>query len=363
MLRDVLRALALGCGVAAFATAAPAAEKIVYANYVSEVFPISRIDLWVMDEIEKRSKGEIKFEKYFSGSLLKAADIYPGLQNGAADMVMGVPAAYNRSDYRLTNVVLPYISYKADAVTAALGELYASNADFRKEYESRNALVLYMVPWSENTFWSVKPLAKADDFKGLKVRSLQAIADAVKELGGTPVAMAWPEAVEALGRGVVDVVSSAPFDSAVLGGIHESAKYGSDGGGMGVFSVAVTAFNKQRWDALSAAHRKLFPEVTAEAPGRFVKALDAELDKTVDKLCDYKGDLKITLFSEEESKKAAARVAEPIQAQWVKWAAENTKADTTAILKQYLALVRQHEASSSWRSGFQRYVARNCGKS
>lgn len=364
MLRNLLRtALALSCGAAAFtAAAATAAEKIVYANYVSEVFTISKIDLWVMDEIEKRSNGEIKFEKYFSGSLLKAPDIYPGLQSGAADMVMGVPSAYNRPDYRLSNVVLPYISSKADAVAKALGELYASNADFRNEYEGRNAHVLYIVPWAENTFWSAKPLAKADDFKGLKVRSLQAIADAVKELGGTPVAMAWPEAVEALGRGVVDVVSSAPFDSAVLGGIHESAKFGSDGGGMGVFSIAVTAFNKQRWASLSDAHKKLFQDVTAEAPARFVTALDAELDKAVDKLCAYQGNLTITLFSEEESKRAAAKVAAPIQAQWVKWSGETNKADTAAMLKQYLELVRKHEASSTWLSGFQRYAERNCGK-
>jgi TRAP-type C4-dicarboxylate transport system substrate-binding protein len=364
MLREALKAaLAVGCGLAALAAApAGAVEKIVYANYVSEVYTISKVDLWVMDEIEKRSKGEIKFEKYFSGSLLKASDLYPGLQSGAADMVMGVPAAYNRSDYRLSNVILPYISSKADAVGAALQELYASNADLRKEYESRNAHVLYIVPWAENTFWSVKPLAKADDFKGLKVRSLQAIADAVKELGGTPVSMAWPEAVEALGRGVVDVVSSAPFDSAVLGGIYEGAKFGSDGGGMGIFSLAVTSFNKQRWESLSAAHKQLVQDVAAEAPARFTKALDAELQRAVDKLCAYKGDLTITLFSEEESKKATERAAGPVQAQWVKWAAETTKADTAALLKQYKDLVRKHEVSSTWLSGFQRYVKQGCGK-
>ena len=364
MLRNVLRtAMALACGGAAFAAApAAAVEKIVYANYVSEVYTISKIDLWVMDEIEKRSNGQIKFEKYFSGSLLKASDLYPGLQSGAADMVMGVPSAYNRSDYRLSNVVLPYVSSKADAVGKALGELYASNAAFRQEYEGRNAHVLYIVPWAENTFWSAKPLAKASDFQGLKVRSLQAIADAVKELGGTPVSMAWPEAVEALGRGVVDVVSSAPFDSAVLGGIYEGAKFGSDGGGMGVFSIAVTSFNKQRWESLSAEHRKLFQDVTAEAPARFVTALDGELQKAVEKLCAYQGDLTITLFSEEESRKAAEKAAGPVQAQWVKWAAETTKADTAGLLKQYLELVRKHEASSTWLSGFQRYVKQGCGK-
>ncbi len=362
MLGTLARA-ALVCGLTAVAsTSAVAVEKIVYANFVSEVYTISKIDLWAMGEIEKRSNGEIKFEKYFSGSLLKAPDIFPGLQNGAADMVMGVPAAYNRSDFRLSNVVLPYISSKADAVASALSELYAGNADLRKEYESRNARVLYIVPWAENTFWSQKPLAKADDFNGLKIRSVQAVADSVKKLHGTPVAMAWPEALDALGRGVVDVVSSAPFDSAVLGGIHESAKVGSDGGDMGIFSAAVTAFNQQRWNALSPAHRKIIQDVSAEAPARFTAALDIEIQKAVDKLCAYKGDLTITLFPEAERQKVHALAAGPVQTEWVKWAAETTKADTAALLKQYIALVRKHEASSTWQSGFQRYAKQGCGK-
>ncbi|BBK31351.1 TRAP-type C4-dicarboxylate transport system substrate-binding protein [Stella humosa] len=362
MLRAIART-AIVCGLAAAgATSAGAAEKIVYASYMSEVYTVSKTDLWMMGEIEKRSNGEIKFEKYFSGSLLKAPDLYPGLQSGAADIVLGTPAAYNRADFRLSNVVLPYISSKADAVGKALTELYAGNAAFRKEYESRNAHVLYIVPWAENTFWSSKPLAKADDFKGLKVRSVQAVADSVKKLGGTPVTMAWPEALDALGRGVVDVVSSSPFDSSVLGGIHESAKVGSDGGDMGIFSFAATSMNQQRWNKLSPAHRKIITEVAADAPARFIADLDGELNKAVDKLCAHKGDLTISLFSEAERAKVHKIAAEPVHAEWVKWAAETNKIDTAAVLKDYIALVRKHEATSTWQSGFQRYAARNCGK-
>lgn len=365
MLRKVSKgALAIGCGVlaAVAATAAAAAEKLVYANPYAEVYTPSKIDLWMMDEIEKRSKGEIKFEKYFSGSMLKVVDVFPGLQSGAADMVEGSPAAYNRAEFRLSNVLLPFISTNAEAITKALMELYNTNADLRREYESRNAKVLYIVPWAENTVWSAKPLAKAEDFKGLKIRSLQSVADAVKMLGGTPVAMPWGEAVEALGRGVVDAVSTVPFDSGVLGGIYESAKYGSDAGGMGIFSVAVTAFSKQRFESLSPEHRKIIEEVAAEAPDRFIAALDQAIQKSVDKLCAYKGDLKITLFSDEEKQKVRAIAAEPLHAEWVTWAAETNKnVDTAALLKQFIELVRKHEANSTWLSGFERYKKQGCG--
>lgn len=364
MITRSVRAAALALAVAAAgSTSAGAAEKIVYATYFSEVYTIAKVDLWVMDEIEKRSNGEIQFEKYFSGSLLKAPDLYPGLQNGAADMVNGTPAAYNRADFRLSNVVMPYISSKADAVGKALTEVYASNPDFRREFESRNARLLYAVPWAENSSWSSKPLARVEDFKGLKVRSVQTVADAVQKLGGTPVAMAWPEALEALGRGVVDVVSSAPFDSAVLGGIHESAKYGSDAGDMGIFSFAAISINQSRWDSLSEEHQKIFEAVTSQAAGRYIAALDVEIQNAVDKLCAYKGDLTIQVFPEEERAQAQALAAKALQQNWVSWAAETTGADTGKLLDDYVALVRKHEAGSTWKSGFQRYVDQGCGTS
>lgn len=363
MMRSVRIAALAWAVVTVGAGSASAVEKLVYASYMSEVYTVSKVDIWVMDEIERRSNGEIKFEKYFSGSLLKAPDLFPGLESGAADMVTGTPAAYNRADFRLSNVVLPYISTKADAVGKALTDLYASNAGFRQEYEDRNARLLYAVPWAENTFWSSKPLAKVEDFKGLKVRSVQAIADSVQKMGGTPVAMAWPEALEALGRGVVDVVSSAPFDSAVLGGVYESAKVGSDGGNMGIFSFAATAFNQGRWDSLSAEHKKIIEEVTAEAPARFIAGLDVELQKAAEKLCAYNGNLEVTLFPASERETAYETAAKPLQAEWVKWAAETTKADTAGMLKEYLELIAKYEASSTWQSGFERYEKLNCAKS
>ena len=91
------------------ATASQSAEKLIFATYFSEVYSASKTAIWMMDEIEKRSGGEIKFEKYWSGSLLKAPDLFPGLRSGAADIVIGAPAAYNVREYPLANVVMPYI--------------------------------------------------------------------------------------------------------------------------------------------------------------------------------------------------------------------------------------------------------------
>jgi len=340
---------------------AHAVEKLTYASYYGETYTVTKADVWMMEEVEKRTNGEVKFERYHNATLLKAPDIYPGLSNGAVDVASGTPAAYNRNQYRLSNVVLPYVSSNAQAVGAALTELYQTNKAFRKEYDDRGAKVLYFLPWGESSFYSSKaPLAKADDFKGKKVRSMQAIAEAVQAVGGTPVAMTWNEAVEGLSRGVVDVVGSVPFDSGVLSGMHESAKFGSDGGDMGIFTFAVISISQKRFDSLSSANQKIIEQVGAEAPAKYYELLNASYDEVVGRLCDYKGDLTINIFSPEEAAKVSKSASAALEESWVKWAAKGNDVDTKALLDEYVNLVRKYEKTYDWKSGYQRLKDRDC---
>jgi len=186
-------ALAAGAALGFGHGPAKAEETLIFATYFSEVYSASKAAIWMMDEITKRSGGEIQFETYWSSSLLKAPDLFPGLQSGAADIVIGAPHGYNVREYPLANVVMPYITNRADALTRAWQDLYRNNAAFRKEFESKGAKVLFSLAWAENTVWSRKPIAKVDDLKGLKIRAVPTISDALQKLGATPVALTWPE--------------------------------------------------------------------------------------------------------------------------------------------------------------------------
>src|SRR5690606_21046234 len=105
-----------------------------------------------------------------------------------------------------SNLVQPFVSTDLPSISEALADTYANNEEFQQEFTSRGARLMYTNPAGENTFWSVKPLAKPDDFKGLRVRSVQSIATGVDKMGGTPVAMAFGEALDGLTRGVIDVM-------------------------------------------------------------------------------------------------------------------------------------------------------------
>lgn len=348
---------ALACGLPAQGFAQ---IKLTYATYISDVYSTTKSELWFMDEVEKRTNKQIVFERYLSGSLLKASDLFPGLQRGAADLVSGAPTAYNRKQYPLANVTLPFMTDHPDVVTKAFTELLASNADLRREFESKNAKILFARGYTENTLWTRVPVATAEDFKGKKIRAVLAIADALEKLGTVTVNMSFPDAVEGVERGIVDGMSSTPFDSAASAGLQEITKFGSDGGRMGVYAANIFAMNQKRWDSLSKEHQKIISEVAAEATVYATKLQDEEVQKAAEKICAAKGKLKLNLFSDAEAAKVRAIAQKPIQDDWFKWVSEASKVDGPKLLAEYAALIGKYEPTSTYVPGFQR-VQKICG--
>ena len=354
----VASAALLGLG----AGGAKATETLTFATYFSEVYSASKAAIWMMKEIEERSGGEIQFEEYWSSSLLKAPDLFPALRSGAADIVIGAPHGYNVREYPLANVVMPYMTTRADALTNAWQDLYKNNADFRNEFESKGAKVLFSLAWAENTVWSKKPIKSVEDLKGLKIRAVPTVSDALQKLGATPVALTWPDGLEGLQRGVVDAMSSAPFDSAVHGGAHEVAKYGTNLGGTGIFATATFGMSLSRYNSLSEEHRRIIDEVSAEAPAVGLKAIETSVDEAVEKLCNAKDQVVINFFPPEEVEKVHEIAASSMQEDWIKRAENEAGVDGQAMLDEFLGYLREYEKTATYVPGFKRYTEK-CGNS
>jgi TRAP-type C4-dicarboxylate transport system substrate-binding protein len=359
-LKGAAVATAMATAFGAMAATATAAEKLVYATFFADFYAGSKADIWMMEEIEKRSGGEIKFERYWNQALLKAADLMPGLRSGAADVVNSSASIYNQKEFPLANVMMPYLSSRGDAIMLAWRDLYRNNAAIRAEFESKGAKLLYAFAWSENSVWTKKPISNIEQFKGLKVRAVPPIAEPIRKLGATPVALAWAEGIEALQRGVVDGVGSTPFDSAVHAGMHEVAKYGNDFGGTGIYAVGAVAISLARYNKLSEKHRKIIDEVAAEMPAQATKALNASVDAAVDKLCAQKEKLVVSQFTADEKKKIYELAGVALQQDWLKRVAAETKVDGKALLEEFKSYIKKYEANSTYVPGFERYQ-KKCG--
>lgn len=360
VLRRGTSAVALGVGLAlAGAAPASAVETLIFATYFGDVYSASKAANWMMDEIEKRSNGEIQFEKYWSSSLLKAPDLFPALQTGAADIVIGNPAGYNVREYPLQNITMPFMTTKADAVSYAFRDLYQNNEAFRNEVESRGAKIIVPMVWAGNSIWSRQPIEEASDFPGLKVRGVPSISEALQALGATPVALTWPDGLEGLQRGVVDAMSSAPFDSAVHGGAHEVAPYGTGLGG--IFATAPLAIGLDRYNSLSEEHRKIIDEVAEETLDKSITFLNQSVDEAVEKMCAAGEGITVTSFAPEEAEKVEQIAGGELQSNWLNRVATETDADGEAMLEEYKGYLERYEADSTYVPGFERY-RNTCGE-
>jgi len=348
--------LAVGAFVAVlFGTGlAHAQTTLSYATYLNANDPLVQVDTWFMKEVEKRTDGKVKFDTYYGGAMLGGPDVYPGLSRGAVDMGMSVPAAFQPTEYVLSNVTLPYVTANSVATTNAFNTLLGESEALQKEYESHNVKLLYALGFSENTIWSSKPIRKIEDLKDLRIRSVMSIADALKMLGAVPVSMGFGDAVGALQRGVIDGFSSAPFLTSISVGLQDFAPYASDGGGMGVYAVSSTSINLDRWNGLSPDVRKTMEEVAAEVPAHYASIMNDKVDEGVEAM-KKAGVTKVILMDEAQRQRIRDIVAKPL---WDKWlaAAKGAGHDGAAFLARYQELVAQTEGEKSYVPGLVRYV-------
>lgn len=151
-------------------------------------------------EIEKATDGKIKIVSYPGGTLLSAPDIYNGVVDGVADIGLSC-FAYTRGRFPVLEAFeLPGIVYKNSKVASKVAWEGIKKLNPEEVQDTKLMMVITTGPGDLFTKVPVKTL---DDLQGLEIRATGLSAKTIKQLGGTPVAMAQSEAYEALSKGIV----------------------------------------------------------------------------------------------------------------------------------------------------------------
>jgi TRAP-type C4-dicarboxylate transport system substrate-binding protein len=340
--------LALGSG-SAFAQAP---IKLVYATYVPKSLTLAKSADWFMDEVTRRTNGRVVFERYYAQAMMAAPDLFPGLSRGALDISLGSPSGYNPKDYPYSNIVMPYTTDKVDAIAYALNELYVANADYRREFESKGIQLLWHTPNIENTLWTNKKVTTRADLQGMRLRTNGAISVAYETLGATPVALSPVDALEAFKRGAIDGLTTWPMDAAVSMGVDKVAKYVGDSGKMGIYGGLIVAMNKQKLESLPPDVRKVFLDVASEATAKYIEMVDADVQAAADSLAKNPN-VTLVELSADEAKAWKAATQSKMRDTWIQRAPDKKVA--TEMLDQFTAIVRKHEAGSTYLTGVERY--------
>lgn len=352
-IRSTLAALALVAAAVSAPTLGVAQTTMTYTTYAPQAWASVQTDMWFMDEVEKRTAGKVKFERYFGGALTKPAETLPGIGQGVAQLGHGTHL-YHLNLLGLSDVAQPYITSKADAAQKAFAELYETNKAVSAEYEAMGLKLLYAIANSEINLYSHKAIKKPADYQGLRIRALSGAAQYFTGLGASGVAIAWNEALDVFEKGGIDGLSSVTFDIGVSLGASELADHVSDAGGLGIFATVCTVMNLDYYNGLDPETKKIIDEVRAEAGAQYLNVfLPKVTAEAVEKLANRK-QVEVSLHDPAD-RPAYEKVAAQVREKWIADMEAKGKPGRE-VMEQFISLVRKHEKDSTYVTGLEQVL-------
>jgi TRAP-type C4-dicarboxylate transport system substrate-binding protein len=257
--------------------------------------------------VTEASRGSLKVETYYGGTLGNFGVTYDRVVDGVADIGF-ILTAMGAGKFRQQDVAaLPFESKTSVAAATALWHLIEKGIT-AGEFDAVKPLAIWTFP---NSAVNAKtPVKSLDDLKGRKVAVSNAIAGkTVVALAGAPVTMRPDEVYQAISRGLVDM-ALMPLTGVATFKVDDVAKHHVDVA-MGADS-AIVFMSRKRYDALPPPARAAIDRFSylpfSQTVGR---AADAEWNRARGSFRDV-----TTLPPDEEArwKKLVAPVAE----QWAK---------------------------------------------
>jgi len=284
-LRLLLKSLCLVLGASALLTGtAVRAETIIK---ISHQFPAAtdesgdfrdRLARRFAAEVEKRTKGELKFQIFPSGSLVKTTAQFSALRKGTLDMSV-LPLAYGGGEVPEVNLTL------MPATITSYEQAYRwKDAPIGKELEKildAKGIKIITWVWQAGGMASIsKPVVTPEDAKGLKIRGGdRTIELALKEAGASVVSLPSSELYTAMSSGVIDATMTSST-SLISFRLYELAKHVTSARNRTIwFMFEPLLISKDTWNKLTPAQQKIFTEVGASLEKFAIDAAKADDQK------------------------------------------------------------------------------------
>jgi len=340
-----LLALAIGWSQApALLTGADAAAPLVLRASIQSPKP-ARLSMaydWLLDEIEKRTGGRVKFERYYGGALADAKGQLDAVSDQVAHIALFVPGYVPAKVPLATVGTVPALWSDAYVGSKAFHELFKQSPELQKELEAKKAKFIGGLATPSYHLVSAKKLGGLGDLKGMRIMTSGQIAVLLKRMGAQPVSIPTPEGYEALQRGTVDggvygVTAAATYNIEKVTKTFWLLPFGG--------LPMIVAMNLDAWKALPADIQKIIQEVAEEHPKRFHEIYQIEGDgASLKKFLDAGVEVRQPTAQESAAVRAAAREI------WDQWVSEQEQAGRPGrqLLNKFVQLVERYTAENPY---------------
>jgi TRAP-type C4-dicarboxylate transport system substrate-binding protein len=231
--------------------------------------------------VKAGTAGEIEIATHPNGTLFKGNDIKRAVQQGQVMIGERLLSAHENENALFGLDSVPFVTNSYEQ-SEKLWQ--AGRAEISKALEDQGLVMLYSVPWPPQGIYFKKDVNSTDDMKGVKVRSYNNSTGKISELSGmVPVQLEASEITQGLITGVIESL----ITSAVTGQDSKAWEqlthfYKVNAWQPRNFVLA----NKDAWDGLSEATRKVFTDCAATAEANGVKMSIAANDKALTTLAE-----------------------------------------------------------------------------
>lgn len=242
----------------------PAPSKVIelsLAHTIPPVVPLAKAYIQWADKIAEQSGGRVKINIYWGESLLKASEMYRGVQTGQADMTyyfVGI-------DWGLMPLnmftKLGFMGYPSrEAGTEIYHKIWDKFPEIRDEFKGVKVLASRMQPPNQLSF-TKKEVHVPADMKGLKIIALGGtFAEEMAAMGAAPIDVKVGDMYVALERGMAEGVSA--LMPVVDGfGIMKLVPYHTMFEGGSTQGIDMVLMNLKTWNSLSPDIQKIFEDL------------------------------------------------------------------------------------------------------
>lgn len=310
--------LAIGAWASLLATApsASAAEKVTWNwSLYGPKRPVTICMEHLAQVAKDKSGGNFVINLKYNEQLGEAKDMLDGLKVDAFQAAF-VAYSYAPAKTPLQGVLdMPFLPIADLVAQEKVQDEFQKWKPVAEELARWNGLHFLTVLLPQYEFMGTgKPPVNLEDWKGMRVRALGGLGDAMKLLGAVPTSVSAPEVYTALERGTFQAASFPFTYSFVSYKLHEVSKWYTHGMQLGIVHNSLI-FNLKAWEALPAEYKKILEDAKAEAYKLQREAYE-EADKKSFPLFE-KRKLEAIKITPEMREKLISVAGKPVWDKWV----------------------------------------------
>jgi C4-dicarboxylate-binding protein DctP len=242
-------------------------------------------------EAKQRSNGQIDVQILGASSAFKPAENHPAVARGAVEAALSVNFQWGNTIPEMNVVVIPYMFSDLERIKKFPRSDAAKVLEQKLEEKGVKNLAWFYITRQAIYTSGKKPIETLEDFKGLKIRGFNPLADeALKAVGAAPSAMPGDEVYQALQTGVLDA-GVTDISAAYRRKYYEVQKYGT-------VTPALTVYfhmyvNPRWWNGLSAPHKAALEAAADKAEAESIAITEKTAADAIKQLQDKGMTLKI----------------------------------------------------------------------